>query len=679
MSQFSEGIRSLENYHEKIRWIVCCFESQNTFLLGALLSLGVFGIFAWHSSAQKQDSDELSGHTGTVLAAPLATIDVTEPTDAIVGVAATLGSATSNASTVGTVAGANNYPAAESPASAIDNSNGPGSKYLNFAKTGVGFIVTSPAHGPQTVVTGLHFFTANDAPERDPLTVTIEGTNSANATTTLNSTWTAIYNGVTGLSTDPGRNSAGPAVSFSNTLAFSSYRVLVSSVRNTGTANSVQIGEIELLSIIDTAPPTASANPLGVTTGGGTSYSFPVTYMDDVAINVSTIDTGDVRITGPNGFNVSPLTSALNNNANGTPRIATYTFTPPGGSWDTGDNGTYNVVMQASQVADTSGNFVAAGNIGSFSVNIPDTIVPTATPAIAANVTIAGGTAHPVSVQYNDNLAINVGSVGNGDISITGPSGFNTTPSFVNATFTSATLVNGNYTFTPPGGSWDFADNGTYNVVMQASQVADLSGNFVAAGNIGSFTVNIPATATHFGVTAPANATSGTPFNFTVNALDASNAIVPGYRGTVHFTSTDGGATLPIDYNFIVGDGGVHTFSTTLVTAGNQTITATDFANSINGISGPITVTGSIPTTATVSGKVFTASGGGLGGATVSITDPQGNRLTVRTNNFGSYTFNSVATGQSYIVSVASKRFRFANQNLPVNGDLANINFTGLE
>jgi hypothetical protein len=70
-------------------------------------------------------------------------------------------------------------------------------------------------------------------------------------------------------------------------------------------------------------------------------------------------------------------------------------------------------------------------------------------------------------------------------------------------------------------------------------------------------------------------------FNVTVTALDVSNTAVPGYTGTVHFTSSSTG-TLPADYTFTGGDAGTHTFSVTLTSNGSQSITATD---------GPITGT----------------------------------------------------------------------------------------
>jgi hypothetical protein len=82
--------------------------------------------------------------------------------------------------------------------------------------------------------------------------------------------------------------------------------------------------------------------------------------------------------------------------------------------------------------------------------------------------------------------------------------------------------------------------------------------------------------ATHFTVSAPASATAGVAFNFTVTAFDVFNNIATGYGGTVHFTSTDAQATLPADSSLTNGTG---TFSATLRTSGSQTITAVDTVN----------------------------------------------------------------------------------------------------
>ena len=97
--------------------------------------------------------------------------------------------------------------------------------------------------------------------------------------------------------------------------------------------------------------------------------------------------------------------------------------------------------------------------------------------------------------------------------------------------------------------------------------------------------------ATHFVVSAPAATTNGVAFNFTVTAKDASNNTATGYVGTVHFTASDGSATLPADFTFTLANNGTAAFSATLRTIGNQTVTATDTVTaSITGTSSTINV-----------------------------------------------------------------------------------------
>ena len=85
------------------------------------------------------------------------------------------------------------------------------------------------------------------------------------------------------------------------------------------------------------------------------------------------------------------------------------------------------------------------------------------------------------------------------------------------------------------------------------------------------------------------------------------------------------------------------------------------------------------PPIASVSGRVTTPTGQGLRNAIVAITDPQGIRRTATTSSFGIYTFTNIPTGFNYIFGVSSKRYRFSPQSLTVNGNLGNVDFTGLE
>src|SRR5439155_17296212 len=90
--------------------------------------------------------------------------------------------------------------------------------------------------------------------------------------------------------------------------------------------------------------------------------------------------------------------------------------------------------------------------------------------------------------------------------------------------------------------------------------------NGAIAGTSNSINVS-PGAATHFAVSTPGSATAGTAFNFTVTALDASNNTATAYAGTVHFTSSDGTATLPANATLTNGTG---SFSATLRIAASE-------------------------------------------------------------------------------------------------------------
>ena len=87
---------------------------------------------------------------------------------------------------------------------------------------------------------------------------------------------------------------------------------------------------------------------------------------------------------------------------------------------------------------------------------------------------------------------------------------------------------------------------------------------------------------THLQVDASGgNNTAGQPIGIRVRARSDRGDVVPGYRGTIHFTSTDPAATLPPDYTFTAADNGDHFFPDGLryATAGSQSISAADTAS----------------------------------------------------------------------------------------------------
>lgn len=85
------------------------------------------------------------------------------------------------------------------------------------------------------------------------------------------------------------------------------------------------------------------------------------------------------------------------------------------------------------------------------------------------------------------------------------------------------------------------------------------------------------------------------------------------------------------------------------------------------------------PAVFVVTGRVFSTTGIAQRSQSVILTHTaSGVRRIATTSTFGVYIFNDVAPG-SYVVSVASKRYRYAPVNLTVTENVNDLNFTGLE
>ena len=277
----------------------------------------------------------------------------------------------------------------------------------------------------------------------------------------------------------------------------------------------------------DTTPPTATAATTPVDTAllGGTAYTFTVAYADDSLLNAATIKTGDVLVTGPNGFSATPTlasataTTPLPNG--GQQVVATYTFAPPGGAWAAGQDGTYTVSAVKGTVADAAGNAAVAGTIGTFAVDLTP---PTATVA-APNIGPAslGGTSGTITVTYADASGINVASLTSQQVVVTAPNGTQQYAVLAGtATSADGLSVVATYTIVPPDGAWSSADNGTYAVALAAgSPVLDDAGNAAATGAaLATFTVAV-------GGLTPLPAAAGSIAGFVYVDANANGAYDP--------------------------------------------------------------------------------------------------------------------------------------------------------
>jgi len=194
-------------------------------------------------------------------------------------------------------------------------------------------------------------------------------------------------------------------------------------------------------------------------------------------------------------------------------------------------------------------------------------------------------------------------------------------------------------------------------LIVQTAKASGISGTFhsvTANGgytptvhyNANSITVDLTVTSAQTSTFVLSDfsgtQTAGTAGTMTVTAKNYYGVTATGYVGTIHFTSSDGAATMPTDYTFQPSDNGVHTFTSgvTLNTPGTQSITVADsVTNSISATqSGIVVAAGASAATLTVAGFPTPAVAGTPGSVTVTAKTAGGSTATSYT---GTVTFSS--------------------------------------
>jgi parallel beta-helix repeat protein len=147
--------------------------------------------------------------------------------------------------------------------------------------------------------------------------------------------------------------------------------------REDGVAGVTDVGAVEgrlLVPFVD-----GTAGIMDVNTAGGTTYGVTVTFNDETGIDTTKLGMGEVTLTGPGGFFSTPATYVPGSSSAGPGNKynAAYQFTPPGGSWDVLDVGTYSINLVASKLFDTDSpmpHTAIAATIGTFKIAIPGQI-----------------------------------------------------------------------------------------------------------------------------------------------------------------------------------------------------------------------------------------------------------------------------------------------------------------
>jgi hypothetical protein len=289
-------------------------------------------------------------------------------------------------------------------------------------------------------------------------------------------------------------------------------------------------------------------------TTAGVAGSFTVTAFDIMG-HVNTGYTGTVHFTSSDAHAVLP---------------ANYTFT----SSDAGSH-TFSATLNTAGTQSLTATDINTGITGSQTGITVDPVTASSLLVSDFPSPATAGVAGSFTVTALD-------SSGHVDTGYTGTVHFTSSDAHA--------VLPANYTFTA-------SDQGvhTFTATLKTALTQSLTATDTSTGSItGSqtgITVN-PAAASRFIVSGfPSPTTAGVAHSFTVTAEDAYGNTTTGYRGTVHFTSSDAHPVLPANYTFTASDQGVHTFTATLKTALTQSLTATDTSTgSITGSQTGITV-----------------------------------------------------------------------------------------
>jgi hypothetical protein len=215
----------------------------------------------------------------TAVTAPLSLADnILSPSDFIIAI-------DNNRNLPGT------YPTTENPPQILDQN--PATKYLNFGRNLTGFIVI-PQAGASTIKS-FTLTTAGDAPERDPASYQLFGTNapinSADNGDGKGETYTLIQSGALSLSQT--RNQLQAPIDLANSASYAAYKLVfpqlkqINAANAAATPNSMQIADVQFF----TAPAAGGTGVLAVGDNiravDETDSAYPVTERPLEAIDGS--------------------------------------------------------------------------------------------------------------------------------------------------------------------------------------------------------------------------------------------------------------------------------------------------------------------------------------------------------------------------------------------------------
>jgi hypothetical protein len=331
--------------------------------------------------------------------------------------------------------------------------------------------------------------------------------------------------------------------------------------------------------------------PADTTLSNGTG-SFDIALRTAGDVTLTATDVSDHSITASADVSVSPaaasnfVLSAPASSTAGQPVSVTVTAHDSFGNVANGYSGTIHftssdakAILPANATLNngTATFSVTFKTLGVKSLTATDTVNPALT-AIPSSIQVTGAASGFLLSSFPATTAAGATQT----ITLTVKDAFGTIVKAYRGTvhFTSSdpqAVLPANYTFTA-------ADAGvhTFSITLKTAGSRSITVVDTAKATLTRTQWGIrvtPAAASQLVITGPTSVINGIAQDFTVRVTDAYGNTVTGYRGTLHFTSSDPQAVLPADYTFTATDAGKHTFRVTFKTPGTQWLQVVDLAN----------------------------------------------------------------------------------------------------
>ena len=155
------------------------------------------------------------------------------------------------------------------------------------------------------------------------------------------------------------------------------------------------VANYEPTRVADTTPPQAAVEDVVINPTAQT-LTFQVEYADDSAVSVGNLGTGDILVTGANGFGQLASFQSVDHATDGPQRVATYQVSIAGLSQNPGN---YTFTLEPNRLQDVFGNFAPGGLLGNpAAAGFPDRAGPRLVSAYDA------GTIDGTTLQFSNDV-----------------------------------------------------------------------------------------------------------------------------------------------------------------------------------------------------------------------------------------------------------------------------------